>query len=260
MARLERLVGSEAAERVLEVFANCKEGSDLLIWTNSESGKFSTKSAWDCVRVRGQNFEGNKWIWNSILPKKISVFMWKAWHGALAVDDKIRRIGIPLVSRCNCCIQGQYEDLNHVLFAGEEAAEVWKKIGVMLGLPILLEGTGMKHVLVGLGELLMPLNLVSFWQVPIKQQQIDYIAWSKPEQGCVKLNTDGSSLGNPGVAGAGGVIWDMHGNMLLAFSKNIGYGTSNYAELRALVEGVKHCKNLNFTAVDVEMDSKVVLA
>ncbi|KAF5467862.1 hypothetical protein F2P56_012074, partial [Juglans regia] len=62
------------------------------------------------------------------------------------------------------------------------------------------------------------------------------------------------------VAGAGGVIRDAHGNLLLAFSKSIGHGTSNYGELRALVEGIKHCKNLNFSAVDVEMDSKVVLA
>jgi len=126
MARLERLVGTENAERVLEVLANCKEGSDLLIWTTTESGKFSTKSAWECVRVRGHNFEGHKWIWNSILPKKFYVLMWKAWHGALAVDDRIRKIGIPLVSRCNCYNQGKYEALNHVLFEGEVAAEVWK--------------------------------------------------------------------------------------------------------------------------------------
>ncbi|KAF5444598.1 hypothetical protein F2P56_033719 [Juglans regia] len=97
-------------------------------------------------------------------------------------------------------------------------------------------------------------------KVPIKQQQINYIAWSKPAQGRVKLNTDGSSLGNPGESGAGGVIRDMHGRLLLAFAKNLGYGNSTYTELRALLEGVKHCKNMNFSAVDIEMDSKVILA
>ena len=32
------------------------------------------------------------------------------------------------------------------------------------------------------------------------------IRWSKPEAGWLKLNTDGSSLGNPGLAGGGGLI------------------------------------------------------
>ncbi|XP_041026880.1 uncharacterized protein LOC121267069 [Juglans microcarpa x Juglans regia] len=52
----------------------------------------------------------------------------------------------------------------------------------------------------------------------------------------------------------------MQGALLLAFSMNLGYGNSIYAELRALVEGVKHCKNINFVAVDIEMDSKVTLS
>jgi len=104
------------------------------------------------------------------------------------------------------------------------------------------------------------LNCFNIHQVPIKQKQINYIAWSKPAQGRVKLNTDGSSLGNPGVSGAGGVIRDMQGALLLAFSKNLGYGNSTYAELRALMEGVKHCKNMNFGVIDSEMDSKVILS
>lgn len=34
------------------------------------------------------------------------------------------------------------------------------------------------------------------------------IRWEKPTQGWLKLNTDGYSSGNPGLAGCGGVIWD----------------------------------------------------
>ncbi|KAF5458682.1 hypothetical protein F2P56_022695 [Juglans regia] len=52
----------------------------------------------------------------------------------------------------------------------------------------------------------------------------------------------------------------MHGRLLLAFAKKLGYGNSTYVELRALLEGVKHCKKMNFSAVDIEMDSKVILA
>ena len=37
------------------------------------------------------------------------------------------------------------------------------------------------------------------------------IRWEKPRHGWVKLNTDGSSLGNPRLAGGGGLIRDEDG-------------------------------------------------
>ena len=36
---------------IIEALAGCKEGSDVLIWTKHKSGSFSTKSAWDCIRI-----------------------------------------------------------------------------------------------------------------------------------------------------------------------------------------------------------------
>lgn len=125
----------EIADLALNELAKCKAGADILIWTQSESGSFTTKSAWDCIQVRGSALEGHKWIWNNLLPKKFSIFMWKAWHGALVVDDRIRRIGIPIASKCNCFQHGQYKDHNHILFYGEVAAEVWKKCSCLLGFP-----------------------------------------------------------------------------------------------------------------------------
>lgn len=87
-----------------------------------------------------------------------------------------------------------------------------------------------------------------------------FISWSKPTQGRFKLNTDGSSMGNPGISGGGGVIWDVQGSVLLAFSMNLGHGDSNRAELRALLEGVRRCKQLHMNSVDIETDSKVILS
>ena len=34
------------------------------------------------------------------------------------------------------------------------------------------------------------------------------VKWDRPKLGWMKLNTNGSSLGNPGIAGGGGVIQD----------------------------------------------------
>lgn len=40
---------------------------------------------------------------------------------------------------------------------------------------------------------------------------VKQIQWEKPVHGWVKLNTDGSSLGNLGLAGEGRDIWDSEG-------------------------------------------------
>ncbi|PKI50048.1 hypothetical protein CRG98_029548 [Punica granatum] len=45
-----------------------------------------------------------------------------------------------------------------------------------------------------------------------------WIRWARPQQGWVKVNPDGSSSGNPGLAGASGVIRGEDGNGLTSLS------------------------------------------
>ncbi|XP_042954647.1 uncharacterized protein LOC122291062 [Carya illinoinensis] len=61
--------------------------------------------------------------------------MWKAIHDCLPVDDRIRRIGIPIASRCDCCSESEYEDLNHSLARGDFAEKIWRICSVVLGIP-----------------------------------------------------------------------------------------------------------------------------
>lgn len=71
------------------------------------------------------------------LPKKISVSMWRAWHNCLPVDDEVRRLNIPMVSRCNYCLTGQEENLDDILAKGELAEQVWARFISLEGLPSL---------------------------------------------------------------------------------------------------------------------------
>ena len=48
------------------------------------------------------------------------------------------------------------------------------------------------------------------------------IAWSRPMSGWCKLNTDGVSKGNPGLAAAGGVMRDEYGGWKGGFDIYIG--------------------------------------
>ena len=59
------------------------------------------------------------------------------------------------------------------------------------------------------------------------------VRWCAPVEGWVKLNVDGASKGNPGIAG-GGVLRDHYGNWIQGFACNLGWCSSVKAEFLAL--------------------------
>ena len=75
----------------------------------------------------------------------------------------------------------------------------------------------------------------------------------------MKLNTDGSSLGNPGIAGGGGLIRDDYGRWIVGFSRRIGVTSCFLAELWALRDGLRLCVSRKFHAVEVEIDAKAIV-
>lgn len=83
--------------------------------------------------------------------------------------------------------------------------------------------------------------------------------WSPPAQQRVKLNFDGSSIGNPGPSGIGGVFRDNEGKIMALFSGPIGVGDSLRAEILALHQGVKLAKQLGLQQIEIEGDSKLVI-
>ena len=73
------------------------------------------------------------------------------------------------------------------------------------------------------------------------------------------MNIDGSSLGNPGLAGGGGLIRNDKGEWVKGFARAIGSTTSVAAELWALRDGIRLCITLKLPAVEIELDSKLVV-
>ena len=64
------------------------------------------------------------------------------------------------------------------------------------------------------------------------------IRWHVPPNPFIKINTDGSGLGNPGIAGAGGIFQDHLGQWISGFSLHVGLATNNMAELVAVRQGL----------------------
>ncbi|XP_040987651.1 uncharacterized protein LOC121235368 [Juglans microcarpa x Juglans regia] len=83
----QQLVGAGKATEITNEIKGQRLGEDKLVWLGNSEGSFTSMSAWSLVRERNNNVEWTDWIWNVAIPKKLSVFMWKALNLSLGVDD-----------------------------------------------------------------------------------------------------------------------------------------------------------------------------
>ena len=84
------------------------------------------------------------------------------------------------------------------------------------------------------------------------------VKWLLPPLNWFKLNSDGSSMGNSGLAGGGGIIRDSFGRWVKGYVRAIGATASVATELWALRDRIRLCISLNLLAVEVKLDAKVV--
>lgn len=73
------------------------------------------------------------------------------------------------------------------------------------------------------------------------------------------LNVDGASRGNPGPAGAGGVVRTPDGEVLETFAVPLGRRTNNEAEYLALIEGLRRCAPYAPVKLAVRSDSLLLV-
>ena len=93
----------------------------------------------------------------------------------------------------------------------------------------------------------------------VYQHVIRRVRLEKPDIGWVKLNSDGSSRGNPSVAGSGGLIRNEKGEWICGFARRIRITTSFAAELWGLRDGILQCLNPNLSSVLIELDAKSIV-
>jgi hypothetical protein len=83
--------------------------------------------------------------------------------------------------------------------------------------------------------------------------------WEPPPQTIFKLNFDGAAKGNPGLAGVGGVIRDLRGEILGIYWGCIGVNTNNVANLKVLLEGLEMSSTHGWFPIILEGDSQIIL-
>lgn len=72
-------------------------------------------------------------------------------------------------------------------------------------------------------------ELIQKCERSIQDTKVSFVAWSKPLDQWIKVNTNSSALTNLGRLGAGGILRNKDGQLLMAFATNLGEGTKNKA-------------------------------
>jgi ribonuclease HI len=75
----------------------------------------------------------------------------------------------------------------------------------------------------------------------------------------LRVASDGAARGNPGLAGAGAVIWDEQGRVLERLGKFLGRQTNNVAEYQALLLGLRRAHELGAEELEVVADSELMI-
>ncbi|CAN1189431.1 Putative ribonuclease H protein At1g65750 [Linum perenne] len=93
----------------------------------------------------------------------------------------------------------------------------------------------------------------------IGRQRCD-VSWDPEPEGWVTLNSDGSVRFDSKKATAGGLLRNMKGRLLFAFTMNLGCCSITRAELRGAIEGLTRTWEAGFRKVVLQLDSKTAIA
>ncbi|XP_043717736.1 uncharacterized protein LOC122665651 [Telopea speciosissima] len=239
---------------------------DCRVWAHTSSGIFSVASAWDALRIKAAPTQWGWAIWQRCLQPRSSVFGWRLVHGALPIDDKMRRRIVALVSRKLKVIP---------------LPKVWGPLIIIICHQIWLERNRQRYdnlkrthsqvvnlcfrevsdcaciegvKVNSVHDLILARKLrVVITKSPAKI--IIEVKWKHPLIGWWKLNIDGSSLGNPGSIGAGGIFRNHFGTPIRCFASFQGVGTNFMAEMAASKVGIKEARELCISKLWIESDS-----
>ncbi|KAL0014884.1 hypothetical protein SO802_001953 [Lithocarpus litseifolius] len=85
------------------------------------------------------------------------------------------------------------------------------------------------------------------------------VCWTKPQEGWVKLNSDGSVLGNSKKAGGGAVLRCSNGNWVTGCLRKLGNTSCVLGELWALRDGLLLAKQLCLENICVDINAKFLI-
>ena len=76
---------------------------DTLIWEKSIDGMVTCQRLYNNELPTAGNVSWGKFIWDSYIPPRRSVLLWKILHKRIATEEEVQRRGIQLASCCRFC-------------------------------------------------------------------------------------------------------------------------------------------------------------
>ena len=105
-----------------------------ILWKPTSNGIFSTKSAWETIRVKHPYNKLLDICWQERVPLTISVFWRKVLHNWLPVEEILRGRDLTLASKCQCC--RKKETIHLVIIDNDEVQRVWNWFSSLFQVPI----------------------------------------------------------------------------------------------------------------------------
>ncbi|KAL9688448.1 hypothetical protein QQ045_032869 [Rhodiola kirilowii] len=109
------------------------EYPNKLHWKGAASGILTVKNVLLARRTAGPHKLIFKNIWQTWIPPKISVFIWKFFHKVTPTDDAVISLGIPIALKCVCCESPQVESADHMFLSSDVAAPLWRFLASVFG-------------------------------------------------------------------------------------------------------------------------------
>ncbi|KAL0391182.1 UNVERIFIED_CONTAM: putative ribonuclease H protein [Sesamum calycinum] len=223
--RIFRTIPMPFAQIICQIPIAAGQG-DKIVWTESSTGDFSTKSAWEAIRQASSRWQLLADVWHRSLRPPISVFLWRLFQDRIPMDTQMRQKGFSFPSKSPSPHTVCSTDLNEHTVEGRFTS------GCRNGFHIL----------------------------PASSSSPRIVRWRAPSPSRFKLNIDGSSIGNPGLAGATGIIRDLTGHVHIAYQFALGTGTSVLAKLTAVWQGMELALTYGLAPLVVEVDATTVIS
>ncbi|MCH92420.1 ribonuclease H protein [Trifolium medium] len=225
---------------------------------HTDSGELTLKDAYLHFAPIGPNISWAKSIWNAAIPPSKSFMVWRLFHNRLPTDENLASRGFQLPSCfCNVPLLLGWHPQGHVTVAAvviyifnaiwscrnllrfEDIIPNLNSTISMISANVSLVGN---YTSLTAGPSMTDFQILKFFNVTIhhsKAPKIIEVLWTPPLQGWLKCNTDGSSLGNPGLAASAGIFRNFKGENVGCFAMNIGIATAFYAELMAVILAIE---------------------
>ncbi|OVA17200.1 Reverse transcriptase zinc-binding domain [Macleaya cordata] len=91
------------------------EDKDTRVWNPTHSGSFIVASSFELIREHFPKVQWSKWVWKDCIHPRMSSQVWKILSGSCATDDKIKKCGVHLTSRC-CYCEREEENIDHLMW------------------------------------------------------------------------------------------------------------------------------------------------